>query len=193
MPSWARQTAWTPHATASRASSKARSRRFWEIHQPGKARINDASSAFASKSRPPYLSSRNTASLTTPHSNAIIRVVRELLDDQLQPERTAGGGGRAMRRLSRDVRSPGREESSDKQGEVISHLPMRGQRGRIRVIRRRRTWSTASSPPLARTGCGSQTRPGSRAARACSGSRRSGMWSLAGSLAGRPPTGVTPT
>lgn len=65
---------------------------------------------------------------------AVIRVVRELLDEKLQPERSTGGGGKAMRRLSRDVRSPRREESADEQGDTISHLPMRGPRGRIRLL-----------------------------------------------------------
>ena len=66
------------------------------------------------------------------------------------------------------------------------------QPGRIRGTRRHRIWSTVTSPQQHRTGCGSPTPPGSRAARACSGWPPSATCSPAGSSAGRPPTGATP-
>lgn len=67
-------------------------------------------------------------------SNAVVRVIRALLDESLQPERTSGGEGRALRRLTVNVRSPIRSETTDGHGDTISYLPLRGGRGRIRLL-----------------------------------------------------------
>lgn len=66
--------------------------------------------------------------------NAVVRVTRVLLEPELQPDRPTGGGGRAMRHLSANVRSPRRRESTNDRGDEISSLPLRGLRGRTRLL-----------------------------------------------------------
>jgi HTH-like domain len=76
------------------------------------------------------------------------------------------------------------------QGAFLRKKRRTGSTGRT-PRHRLRTWSTETSPRRSRTGCGSPTRPGSLAERACSGWQRSVTPSPTGSWAGaaRPQDG----
>ncbi|GAB3526684.1 hypothetical protein [Arthrobacter monumenti] len=110
-------------------------------------------------------------------SNAVVRVLRALLEESLQPERTSGGEGRALRRLTVNVRSPHRSETTDGNGDTISCLPLRGLRGRIRLlsgmVRINRPWRLIPSLSSAFAAA---------AATAAFGVFFSSIWSLADSL-----------
>lgn len=110
-------------------------------------------------------------------SNGVVRVLRVLLDDSLQPERTSGSDGRALRRLTGNVRSPVRQETTDEHGHTISYLPLRGGRGNIRMlsgmVRINRPWRLVPSLSSAFAAA---------AATAAFGVFFSGIWSLADTM-----------
>lgn len=66
--------------------------------------------------------------------NGIIRVVRVMADDDLQPDREATTKHRPMK-LSHSMQAPVRQETADKQGRgTDSYLAVEGFRGRMRLL-----------------------------------------------------------